>query len=126
MNRNMTHRVAGALFQLSDAVAWVIFFFAILGILGNLLVEFVPPKAIPLTERLWGSALCALVAAGAFQLTRRHMFGLLLVMLSPFAFEFHSSLLLVVVYALLALAIFGTPFAVANIEARKDRVGGAS
>lgn len=126
MNRHMSHRLANAAFRLSDAVAWVVLFFAVLGIFGSLLVEYVPPKTIPLTERLWGAGLSALVAAGAFHLTRRRVFGVLLVLLSPFAFEFYNNLLLVAAFSLAALAIFGAPFAIGYVEARNVHAGNAS
>jgi hypothetical protein len=126
MDHLATHRLAKVLFRLSDVAAWLVLLLAIFGTIGNLLIDVIPSNAPTIAERLCASGLCAIVAVGAFTLTRRHLFGLPLVMLVPVAFGFYHTLLLALAYAALALSIFGTPFAIAFVEVRQRSARKAS
>jgi len=117
------------LFKLSDVFAWVLFLVAAYAALASLLVDAVPSsaRAAPsISPLLYTCILCIVVAVGAFALTRRRLVGLPLVMPLPVAFHFYSNLLLVSVYVVAVLLVFGGPFLLAFVEARHRVAGNAS
>src|SRR5690348_4911578 len=91
-----------ALFRFSDAVAWLVFIVAAYAALAIPFIEFVPHPGATSPTRLpvYLSPLCAVVAFGAFHLTRRHLFGLPLILLLPMAFEFFTNWSATVLYVL--------------------------
>jgi hypothetical protein len=107
-----------ALFRISDAFAWLVFAVALLAPL----VEFAPRTGVggPTTLPWYFSLLCVVAAFGAFHLTRRHLFGLPLVLLLPIAGDLFSNWFAIALYVLFALLVFGTPFLLAFIEARQN------
>jgi hypothetical protein len=113
-----TNRVTKALFRFSDACAWVVLFFSALAAVSFPFVEFVPRNRPAESELLFASGLSLLVAIGAYQLMRRRLFGLPLVLLLPVAFGFHTNLFATFAYLLSATAAFGAPFVRAFLEAR--------
>ncbi|MBN8885697.1 MAG: hypothetical protein J0I77_08240 [Rudaea sp.] len=109
------------LFHFSDAFAWLIFIVATGAALAMPLVEFAPRSGIGRATEipLYFPLLFALVAFGALSLTRRHLLGLPLVMLLPFAFDFFTDWFAAVSYSLFASLVFGAPFMLAFVEARR-------
>jgi hypothetical protein len=107
-----------ALFRISDAVAWLVFVSA----LALPLVEFAPQTGVggPARLPLSLTVLCVVVAFGAFLLTRRRLFGLLLVLFLPVAFDFFTNWVASTLYVLSALIVFGSPFMLAFVEARQN------
>jgi len=105
------------LFRLSDAFAWLVFIVAAYTALAIPFIEFVPHAGATSPTRLpvYLSLLCAVVAFGAFHLTRRHLFGLPLILLLSVALD---SWFAAVLYVLFALLVFGTPYILVFVEAR--------
>ncbi|WP_347261040.1 hypothetical protein [Rudaea sp.] len=108
-----------ALFRISDAFAWLVFIVAAYAALSAPFMEFAPPSGAGVATRLpiYFPLLYVVVAFGAFHLTRRHLFGLPLVLLLPIVFE---NWLATGLYVVIALLVFGTPFMLAFIEARRN------
>ena len=121
-----TSRIIKALFQFSDACAWVVLFFSALTALSYPFIDVVPPNRPAESQLLLASGLSLLVAVGAYHLTRRRLFGLPLVLLLPVAFGFYSNLLATVAYLVSASVVFGAPLACAFLEARARPAGKAS
>lgn len=109
------------LFRLSDAFAWLVFIVAAYTALAIPFVEFVPHAGATSPARLpfYLSILCVVVAFGAFHLTRRHLFGLPPIFLLPVALNFFTNWSATALYILFALLVFGTPFLLVFIEARR-------
>ena len=110
-----------ALFRFSDAFAWLVFIVTACEALVMPLIEFAPRSGVggPTRVPFYFPLLCAVVAFGAFHLTRRHLFGLPLVLLLPIAFDFFTNWLATVLYVLFALFVSGMPFMLAFVEARR-------
>jgi len=113
-----TTRVTKALFQLSDACAWVVFFFSALTAVSTPFINFVPRVRPAESELLLASGLSLLVAFGAYLLTRHRLLGLPLVLVLPVAFGFHSNPSATAAYLVSATVVFGAPFVRALHEAR--------
>lgn len=112
------------LFRLSDAVAWILLFFAIAWGLGAQLIDVVPPAKIGLGDRWLVTDLCAIVALGAFLLTRRRAIGLPLVLLLPLAFNGNAAQ--TIFYLLGALVVFGVPLVAVLLTASHRNIDYAS
>ena len=106
-----------ALFRISDAIAWLVFIVALM----MPLIEIAPQGGVggPTRFPWYSSLLCVVVAFGAFHLTRRHLFGLLLVLLLPIVPGLFPNWLATGLYVLFTLLVFGTPFLLAFIEAKQ-------
>ena len=111
-------RLTKALFNLSDACAWLLASFAALAavsfpILGPISArmdhETISPMEITVISLFW-----AVVALGAWRLTRRRLWGLVAVALPAS----YGGLGFAVTYLGLVVLVFGTPLLLAFFEAR--------
>ena len=119
-----------ALFVVSDALAWLLLAIA-------LLVASLYPIAGPAAARMyrhelpWWSvaaicAACLLVALGAFAITRRRAAGLLPIVLAAALGAMSHGVLAATLAALVAVALFGTPFGLVALQARRQVFGRAA
>ena len=117
-------RLTKALFYLSDTCAWLLFSFAALvaisfpffgSVSAKMDHEAISPIKIAAITVLW-----AVVAIGAWRLTRRKLWGLLAISLPAI----YGGLGFKVSYLGLVAVIFGSPLLLAFLEARNRAVRG--
>jgi hypothetical protein len=114
------------LFRLSDGFACLLILLGVLAALGSLFIDVVHPhkhsEIKSLGQIFWSCGIPVAAAIGAYGLTRRQPFGLVLAAAPSLAFALKGNLLFALIYLAAALIIFGVPFGLVFLEVRK-RVG---
>lgn len=114
-------RVIKTLFWISDVAAWLLLFLALV---GSLLMAYSPifyamdHEPISWSELLTTLVGCLLVAKGAYELTRRRVWALLLVALPAFAALLLGNIKFGLVYLGSCMLVFGLPLGLAFRESR--------
>ena len=124
-------RLTRVLFRVSDTFAYLLICFSVVSAVGFALLRseaaHMDHQPIDWAAMIGVSAVWLATALGAYGLTRRKPFCLLLVLLPSLALIVTDSYVPALVYAGLALVIFGSPLALAFLEVRgprrSDRVG---
>lgn len=113
-------RLTKFLFGLSDLCAWMLMTVAVAAVAVVLFLGPGPDaKPFTLLESMGLSLLWILVAVGAYSLTRRRPFGVVLVMLPVVLWLFQGNVAPALIYAAFALLVFATPLVLVWREVRR-------
>jgi hypothetical protein len=122
------HRLIRVLFAFADLFAWLLL---VLSVLEALAWPFIGPvyarmAHLPITTLsiVGGCATWVAVAAGAYAITRRRVLGLALVLVPAVVWLVSGLPVLALVFAVVAILVFGTPFLLAFLQARSTPVSG--
>jgi hypothetical protein len=111
-------RLTKTLFWLSDIAAWMLLSVSAAGAVFMPIFARADTQPVSWTGAAAVSAICLLVAAGAYGVTRRRPLFLVLVALPAVASSASGDLSFALPYLVTILAVFGSPFVLAFFESR--------